>query len=367
MAKLVHQFDIAKRAYESEQQFIVKNAVEKVSASAGSLLTAAKIVGKLDCLYSLASVAATNDWCRPEILDRNAATGLKLTSLRHPCVEAQLGSKYVASDLSMDAERRVAVITGPNMGGKSTFMRAVGIAVFLAHVGSFVPALEASIPITDKLLVRVGAADSTRDGISTFMAEMLSVASTLRRLGSNESAEHSCRSDESAGTALVLIDELGRGTSTHEGYGIAYATLQRLAANPQCMCLFATHFRELTASQQARRMRHNGSGEKECGNEAMEPISGVFDLHVDAAVTNNSKKDNTWINQQRILGKKGDDWWKSLDETMDQDITMLYRVSDGACMNSFGTQVAKIAGFPKEIVTRADVIACQLDAASNVK
>lgn len=184
------------------------------------------------------------------------------------------------------------------MGGKSTFIRAVGLCVLMSHIGSFVPATLARIPVIDRMLCRVGASDSLESGVSTFMAEMLDVAAILRKATKN---------------SLVLIDELGRGTSTHEGFGIAWAVLDRLATQTKCLTLFATHFHELAAME----------GQ----------VEGVRNLHVSAA--------------------EGDD-----------DLIMLYNVQKGACAKSYGIHAAKIAGFPAEILADATKIAEELEQLS---
>ena len=182
------------------------------------------------------------------------------------------------------------VLTGPNMGGKSTYIRAVGIAVILAHIGSFVPATRASMPLFDRVMCRVGSSDSLASGVSTFLAEMKEVSTIL---------------DKATPRSLVIIDELGRGTSTHDGYGIAYACLESLA-NRGVVTLFATHFHELTLMQGA--------------------VPGIINRHVSAV-------------------------------SCGDDLVMMYRVNDGPSNESWGMGVAKLCGFPQEIVTEAERMA----------
>lgn len=182
------------------------------------MLSECLISAEIDCYGALAHVALYNDWTMPTMTptivtsDTNTNTvapsgasssssasasgtsGLSIVQVRHPMLEAQLGTQYVASDLRLDSAQKMCIITGPNMGGKSTFMRAVGICVTLAHIGSFVPAKEASISVMDKIFMRIGATDCAELGVSTFMAEMLEVSRILKHATSN---------------SLVLIDELG--------------------------------------------------------------------------------------------------------------------------------------------------------------
>ena len=190
------------------------------------------------------------------------------------------------------------ILTGPNMGGKSTFIRAVGLAVILAHVGSYVPATSATVPIFDRVLTRVGANDSLSLGVSTFMSEMRDVSSILRKATKQ---------------SLVIIDELGRGTSTHEGFGIAWAALQQLASTGS-LTLFATRFHELT--------------------EISTQVSGIVNKHVGASV-----------------GENGD-----------KKVTMLYEVRDGPASDSMGFAVARLCGLPAEIVATAESMSRSLVA-----
>ena len=151
--------------------------------------------------------------------------------MRHPLVETQESCDYIPNDLSLSPSSSLHIITGPNMGGKSTFLRSVGCAVLMAHCGSFVPADQAEISVVDSVMVRIGASDCQVEGVSTFMAEMVETHSIL-----------------SAATqaSLVLIDELGRGTSTYDGFGLAWAVSEHIAREVKCPTLFTTHYTELT-------------------------------------------------------------------------------------------------------------------------
>merc|ERR1719424_1868258 len=221
-------------------------------------------------------------------------------SATHVLVVANSEKGFVKNDLDMRKDdSRLHIITGPNMGGKSTYIRSVALIALLNQIGSFVPCQSATLPIFDSVMCRVGASDMQLRGISTFMAEMLEAASIL-----NTATERS----------LVIVDELGRGTSTSDGFGIAWAIARHLAETTGCFALFATHFHELA------------------GLEDVTP--GVHNRHATAAVN-----------------------------TASGQLTFLYALANGPAGQSYGAHVAELAGFPKNVVDAARCKASEFEAA----
>ncbi|MFC7229072.1 DNA mismatch repair protein MutS [Salinirubellus salinus] len=263
---------------------------ERVAERADLLQSVGRAVAELDTLASLATHAVRNDWTRPELTDSD---DLDVTAGRHPVVEQDV--EFVPNDLRMctdtDDERRFLVVTGPNMSGKSTYMRQSALIVLLAQVGSFVPADRATVGLVDGIYTRVGALDELAQGRSTFMVEMQELSNIL----------HSATED-----SLVILDEVGRGTATYDGISIAWAATEYLSsaqsnvASPKV--LFATHYHELTG--------------------LAEHIDGVENVHVAA-------------------------------EERDGDVTFLRSVVDGATDRSYGIHVAELAGVPDPVVSRA--------------
>jgi DNA mismatch repair protein MutS len=262
---------------------------ERVAEHADLLQSVGRAVAELDTLASLATHAVRNDWTRPELVDGDE---LDVTAGRHPVVEQDVA--FVPNDLSMaheDGSRRFLVVTGPNMSGKSTYMRQSALIVLLAQVGSFVPADRATVGLVDGIYTRVGALDELAQGRSTFMVEMQELSNIL----------HSATED-----SLVILDEVGRGTATYDGISIAWAATEYLSSAqsnvPSPKVLFATHYHELTG--------------------LAEHIDGVENVHVAA-------------------------------EERDGDVTFLRSVVDGATDRSYGIHVAELAGVPDPVVSRA--------------
>lgn len=256
----------------------------------------AQAISQLDVLCSLAEVAVKNNYCRPII---NSEKRLNIIGGRHPVVEEVLHQPFVPNDVLLDcADNRCAIITGPNMAGKSTYMRQVAIIVLMAHMGSFVPAQSADIGITDAIFTRVGASDDLAAGQSTFMVEMSEVANILKN---------------STQDSLLIFDEIGRGTSTYDGMSIARAVLEYVADKKKigAKTLFATHYHELTTLE----------GQ----------IKGVKNYNV-------------------AVKKRGD------------DITFLRRIVRGGADDSYGIEVAKLSGIPDLVINRAKQILKKLEA-----
>ncbi|XP_063233573.1 DNA mismatch repair protein Msh2 [Bacillus rossius redtenbacheri] len=291
------------RARYAEQQKAIVSEITTIAAGyVGTLQQLNGTLAQLDVLTSFAEAAASapKPYVRPELVEDGAPRVMSFKQLRHPCLEVQEGVSFIANDVHFqEGERVFSVITGPNMGGKSTYIRSVGCAALLAQVGSFVPCDEARLSLVDAVLARVGADDCQLRGMSTFMMEMVETAAILRMATSN---------------SLVIIDELGRGTSTFEGCGLAWAIAEHLAKEVKAFCLFATHFHELT--------------------ELASCVPAVVNQHVSAI-------------------------------TACDTLTLLYRVLPGACDQSFGVFVARTARFPPEVVEMAKKKQAELEFHEN--
>ena len=277
--------------YAEAQKAIVEKVVRIAATFTPVISDAQELIAELDVLLCFAAVAlgAPEPYVRPKLVaPEDGAQRIVFEGLRHPCVERMEGVSFIKNGVSLvGGESTLQVVTGPNMGGKSTYIRSVGVAVLLAQIGSFVPADAAEISVCDSILARVGAGDVQARGISTFMAEMLESATILK-----------CATPQS----LVIIDELGRGTSTYDGFGLAWAISEHLAKNVGCATLFATHFQELTA----------------LANEQPAVTNRHVSAHLDGS-----------------------------------GITMLYQVEDGPSDRSFGVAVAEAADFPPAVVGAA--------------
>lgn len=300
------QYQCLTQEYRDVQKEVVNKAVEVAATYSTALIRLADCVGEVDCLVSLALAATEHSWTIPSLCE-SGARKLSIKGLRHPCVEMTVGScSYTASDIKLSDDMYVAIITGPNMGGKSTILRAVGICVLLAQMGSAVPAAEARISVIDKLLVRVGAGDSAELSVSTFMAEMLDVNSILQRATMN---------------SLVILDELGRGTSTQDGFGIAWAVIRELATHVKCLTLVATHFHELRLIVEDNAVADAHSNPHFSRNHT---VRSSANFHVAAHICSESGV-----------------------------VSMLYRLNRGPSTCSYGIRLAALTGFPASVVREA--------------
>jgi len=284
------------RAIAREQELLA-GAAARVAIAARALTDAAAAVATLDVAQALATIAEEERWVRPAI-DESAS--LRIIGGRHPLVERTLGpGRFVPNDVTLDDNARIVVLTGPNMAGKSTYLRQTASIVLLAQIGSYVPADEATIGVCDRIFTRIGAHDDLSGGLSTFMVEMAETAAILR---------------QATGRSLVILDEIGRGTSTYDGVSIAQAVVEYLHDAPQlnCRTLFATHFHELTVLAAS--------------------LPRVRNARVEVV------EDGT-------------------------DITFLHRIVPGGADRSYGVHVAKLAGIPGGVLVRARQLLAALERA----
>ncbi|CAN6445983.1 unnamed protein product [Victoria cruziana] len=310
LKKLGDQYAKILEEYASVQRELVARVVQTTTTFSEIFESVAEILSEMDVLLAFADLATScpTSYTRPEVTPSDRGDIILIGS-RHPCVEAQDGVNFIPNDcLLVRGKSWFQIITGPNMGGKSTFIRQVGINVLMAQVGCFVPCDRASVSIRDCIFARVGAGDCQLRGVSTFMQEMLETASILK--GATEKS-------------LVIIDELGRGTSTYDGFGLAWAICEHLVEVTRAPTLFATHFHELTALAH----QHDNDVEPQAKS-----INGVANYHVTAHIDPSSRK-----------------------------LTMLYKVEEGACDQSFGIHVAELANFPEEVVSLAKEKAAELE------
>ena len=275
---------------------------EEIAKNVKRMQKTAEAISSLDVLTSFAQVAEEMNYCKPEI---NKDGILDIKEGRHPVIEKMLSSgEFVSNDTYLDTEEnRLAIITGPNMAGKSTYMRQVALITLMAQVGSFVPATRATIGVVDKIFTRVGASDDLSMGQSTFMVEMMEVATILKEATKN---------------SLVILDEIGRGTSTYDGLSIAWAVAEYIADKNKCgaKTLFATHYHEMTT------LEKEGNGIK---------------------------------NYSIAVKEKG------------EDIIFLRKIVEGGTDESYGVHVAKLAGVPKDVTKRANEILRSLERKSILK
>ncbi|MDE6211466.1 MAG: DNA mismatch repair protein MutS, partial [Clostridia bacterium] len=280
--------DIESRIFEELKLDLIKVIPHLQSTS--------RSISYCDALLSLAMVAIANNYVKPVINDN--IEGIEIKNGRHPVVEALLkNNEFVPNDTQLDCcQNRTMIITGPNMSGKSTYMRQVALITLMAHIGSYVPAKTASIAITDRIFTRIGASDDLAYGQSTFMVEMVEVATILQN---------------ATFRSLLILDEIGRGTSTFDGMSIARAVLEDVNNRIRCKTLFSTHYHELTEMENA--------------------LDGVKN-------------------------------YKVLASEMEKGVVFLHKITRGGTNKSFGIEVARYAGIPQQVIKRAKEISKLLES-----
>ncbi len=281
------------RAIQREAD-LFKDVCGRLAEHVGAFQAAAEAIATLDVLAGLAQLAIDRGWTRPAITQDNV---LEISGGKHPVLAASLGEKFVPNDVTMQArDDRLLIITGPNMAGKSTYIRQVALLVLLAQTGSFIPAESATIGLADRIFTRVGAADELARGLSTFMLEMVETANIL-----NNATRRS----------LVILDEVGRGTSTSDGLALAWAICEHIALRLGCRTLFATHYHELT--------------------ELETVLDGTRNLNVAVREWND-------------------------------EVVFLHKIVHGGTDQSYGVHVARLAGVPKDVIERARGILPHIEA-----
>ena len=286
----------AKSRSLAREKYLYEQLLEQLNDSLAALQNCAAAISEIDVLTTLAERAHSLNFCQPNL---TLEPGISIQGGRHPVVEKVSSDPFVANDLEMHNERKMLVITGPNMGGKSTYMRQAALIVLLAQIGSFVPAAGATIGLVDRIFTRIGSSDDLAGGRSTFMVEMTETANILHNA-----------SDRS----LVLMDEVGRGTSTFDGLSLAWACAYHLAEKVRAFTLFATHYFELTSLP--------------------EKVSGACNIHLGATEYN-------------------------------ENIVFLHSIEEGPANKSYGIQVAKLAGLPEEVISLARQELALLEAGSH--
>lgn len=283
------------------EQLLFSLIIEEIQKSIAVIQTNAQIISRLDCLTGYAALAQEKNYCKPEL---NLGFALDIKEGRHPVIESLMppGEEYIANDLFLDNDtEQIIILTGPNMSGKSALLRQTALIALMAQTGSFVPAAAVKMGIVDKIFTRVGASDNISKGESTFMVEMLETSTILHNLSSR---------------SLVLLDEIGRGTSTYDGMSIAWSIVEFLHQHKdsRAKTLFATHYHEL--------------------NDLEEKFERVKNWHISVKEVN-------------------------------KNIIFLRKLCPGGVAHSFGIHVARMAGMPKEVVTGAERVLKQLEKTSS--
>ncbi len=274
----------AKERALAREKFLYDALLKQLAEQTQALLQTASGLAQCDVINGFAKAAINLNWVKPEMTESKE---INIKNGRHPVVEEVLNENFIANDTLLNKHKSMLLITGPNMGGKSTYMRQTALMVIMAYMGSFIPAEAATIGAVDQIFTRIGASDDLSSGHSTFMVEMTEAANILNNATAN---------------SLVLMDEIGRGTSTFDGLSLAWACAEHLTQHNQSYTLFATHYFELT--------------------QLPEQHTQIKNVHLDAI----EHKD---------------------------DIILMHRLKDGAASQSFGIQVAKLAGIPPLVLKNA--------------
>ncbi|XP_024028652.1 DNA mismatch repair protein MSH3 isoform X2 [Morus notabilis] len=271
---------------------------------------AVQALAALDCLHSLAILSRNENYVRPILLYDDEPVQIHISAGRHPVLESILQDNFVPNDTDLHADREYCqIVTGPNMGGKSCYIRQVALIAIMAQVGSFVPASSAKLHVLDGIYTRMGASDSIQQGRSTFLEELSETSNILK----------SCKE-----RSLVIIDELGRGTSTHDGVAIAYATLHHLLEQKRCMVLFVTHYPKIA--------------------EIIAEFPGSVGAYHVSHLTSHRNEETGTMNSES-----------------DHDVTYLYKLVPGVSEKSFGFKVAELAQLPSSCINRAVTMASRLE------
>lgn len=314
MTQMRREFDQLSENYNRTQSGLVSEVVNVAASYCPVIEKLAGVLAHLDVIVSFAhvSVHAPTAYVRPKLHPRGTGNTI-LKEARHPCMEMQDDISFITNDVSLIRdESEFLIITGPNMGGKSTYIRQIGVIALMAQIGCFVPCTEAELTLFDCILARVGASDSQLKGVSTFMAEMLETANILKT-ATRES--------------LVIIDELGRGTSTYDGFGLAWAISKHIITEIGAFAMFATHFHELTALRDSYPQVEN-----------LHVVAHIGDAEGDLAMSNGDA-----TNSRR------------------REVTLLYKVVPGISDQSFGIHVAELVRFPQKVVNMAKRKADELE------
>jgi DNA mismatch repair protein MutS len=291
----------AKERINSLEYQLYTELLEELLQYQETIKKCGNIISLIDCMLSLSTTSVNNNYCKPEIIDeKNTHSKIfKLESSRHPVVEKF--TDFISNDCVFGNEDYIHIITGPNMAGKSTYLRQIALIAIMAQIGSFIPAKSATLPLFDKIFTRVGASDNLARGDSTFMVEMKETANIL---------------NNATNKSLVILDEIGRGTSTYDGFSLAWAIAEHLTSKIKCTTLFATHYHQLNTMQ--------------------EKFVGVKNYHC------------------------------IIDETNNNEIIFLRKIMPGSTDKSYGIHVAKLAGIKDEVIKNAKKIMDKLEKEDEV-